>query len=184
MRCAAVIVPLLLFVAPVCSASSASSADDDVWTGSGWYRIAVFPEVGILSDPYPDQASCRQEIVPDNDHVYDCALLNNPGDEIDRALDYWDLALQGKPDNAAVLNFRGILYRQKGDNANALVQHNRAIKAEPDDYWGYLLRALVYRKLGQTDKAIADYRAVLARSPSADNKTAVLEDLKELGAKQ
>ena len=136
-----------------------------------------------MSDPYADEKSCRQDIVTDKDHVYDCAALDKPGDELDRAIDFWGRGLKGKPDNAAALNFRGILYRRKGDNANALLQHGRAIKAEPGDYWGYLLRAQVYASMGQTAKAIADYKAVLARSPHADDRKAVMEQLKTLEGK-
>lgn len=183
MRRPLLVAVVALSLVPIWTVAAATSNTDEDWPGPGWYRITVFPDVNILSYPYADEASCRHDVVPDKDLLYDCAVLDKPGDEIDRALDYWGRALKAKPDNAAVLNFRGILYRRKGDNANALLQHSKAIKAEPGDHWGYLLRAQVYVSMGQTAKAIADYKSVLARSPGADDRKAVIDDLKKLEAK-
>jgi tetratricopeptide (TPR) repeat protein len=57
------------------------------------------------------------------------------------------------------------VHRKLGDGDAELADLTRVIELEPTFQRGLVSRALLYERLGKRDLAIADYDALLARSP-------------------
>jgi tetratricopeptide (TPR) repeat protein len=146
------------------------------FTRAGWYRLEVLPSLSIDSERFASESACLASIAKGEDRVVRCVRLAKKGDEIDRAIDIFGAALKDNPGDASAMNYRGLLFEKKGDNASAIREFTAAIKAAPDDYWGFVFRADVRAKTGQKALAIADYREALARNPGDAGLVKILKE--------
>lgn len=103
------------------------------------------------------------------------------GEEVGQALDHCIKDIDGNPDPViqfctaainsgsvtgpnlrAVLNNRGIAYKNKGDNAHALADFSQAIDLNPNDDKALNNRGALYMNQGDYEHAVADYdKAIL-----------------------
>ena len=84
------------------------------------------------------------------------------------------------PNFAPAYNDRAWALHEKGEDAKALPDAEKAVALTSQNARTLETRAEIYEKLGQRSKAIADYRAVLKLVPDEE---ASKRGLKRLGAK-
>jgi len=74
----------------------------------------------------------------------------------DQALAAFNRALQIKPQDPMLYNYRGKVYWAKGQNDKALADFTQALTMDPKNGRAYEYRALVYCSLEDFAKALAD----------------------------
>ncbi len=85
--------------------------------------------------------------------------------EFDKAIPYFDQALQANPKHKASLSRRGFCKVQGGDYNGAIADYTLLIETEPKEKFAYLSRGSAKNKLEQYDSAIEDFNKVLAIDP-------------------
>ncbi len=65
---------------------------------------------------------------------------------------------------------------QTQEYTDAIAAYNRAIELDPNLVAAYINRGIVHTKLGEYDKAIADYTAVITKSPNTRNELIALSN--------
>lgn len=103
------------------------------------------------------------------------AQLNDP----DRALEYWQHALQLRPEYPEALNNLGVLFVRQGQTAKAQEQFQKAIQLAADFDQPYLNLARLYVARGEKTQAREILRELLARHPEHATANAMLEKLGE-----
>lgn len=105
--------------------------------------------------------------------------------EYDKAIEYYNKAIELDPDFADAYNNRGIAYRRKGECAKAIEDYNKAIELDPDYSEAYYNRGRAYRYLKEYDKAIEDYSKAIELNPedaeAYNSRGVAYADLKEYG---
>jgi tetratricopeptide (TPR) repeat protein len=86
----------------------------------------------------------------------DQGLENSQKGRYDEAIQDFNQALKLKPNDAAILTFRGVVYYAKGQNDRALQDFDQALKADPKFGRAYYQRGMIYETLGRYDLALAD----------------------------
>ena len=81
------------------------------------------------------------------------------------ALSAYDWCLELQPDDAAVLNNRGLIYHRMGRHGEALADYNRSLQLRPDDATALNNRGITYGEMGKYGEALADYDRNLALRP-------------------
>ncbi len=74
----------------------------------------------------------------------------------DRALDFLSKAMEGRPDDLALLIDRGSLYSELGRYDQAVADLSRALRVKPDDPRVWKARGNVHARLGHPDESAAD----------------------------
>lgn len=151
------------------------AAAGTTWTRAGWYRIEIFPALAIQGGPFASEKACAKTLPKQEDDVVRCARLKKAGEEIDVALAFFADAIKANPNDAAAMNYRGLLFARRGEYDKAIAEHTAAIKAAPDDYWGFVFRGTVYQKLGRKKETEADFREALGRNPGDEDTVAKLK---------
>ncbi|MFQ5767557.1 MAG: tetratricopeptide repeat protein, partial [Acidobacteriota bacterium] len=72
---------------------------------------------------------------------------------------------------------RGALYHQRGEEALAVAEYQRALDLRPDHWQTRFGLGLSYEKLGMRQKAIRSFRGVLRWNPSMQTARRHLEAL-------
>jgi len=78
--------------------------------------------------------------------------------EYDKAISDFKLCLELNPTFSNCLTRLGMVYRDSGDLAQALIYHNKAIELSPERADFYWERGITYQKMGDTEKANADFQ--------------------------
>jgi tetratricopeptide (TPR) repeat protein len=78
--------------------------------------------------------------------------------QYDQCIKDFDQALKLKPNDPAILTYRGVAYYAKGQNDQALQDFDQALKINPNFAEAYYQRAKVYDNLQKYDKAVADLK--------------------------
>ena len=68
---------------------------------------------------------------------------------------------------AALLNYRGVAYKAKGDLDHAIADYTEAIRRDPDYAAAYNSRGIAYKAKGDVDRAIADYDQAIRLNPNS-----------------
>jgi tetratricopeptide (TPR) repeat protein len=68
---------------------------------------------------------------------------------------------------AALLNYRGVAYKAKGDLDHAIADYTEAIRRDPDYATAYNSRGIAYKAKGDLDHAIADYDQAIRLNPNS-----------------
>jgi len=74
----------------------------------------------------------------------------------DQALQAFDQALKLKPNDPALITFKGIVYYAKGDNGKALQLFEEVIQKNPSFGRAYYQRGMIREKQEKFDQAVAD----------------------------
>ena len=78
--------------------------------------------------------------------------------EYDKAISDFKSCLELNPTFSNCLTRLGMVYRDSGDLAQALIYHNKAIELSPERADFYWERGITYQKMGDTEKANADFQ--------------------------
>lgn len=85
--------------------------------------------------------------------------------DLDKAIRYYDKAIQLKPDLHAAYYNRGNAYFQKGEVDNAIKNFTTAIELKPDYTDAYYNRGTTYLRKGELDNAIKDLTTAIELKP-------------------
>lgn len=77
--------------------------------------------------------------------------------DLDRAIAYYDKAIETNPRSAFSYNGRAAAYDRKGDPDRALADYTRAIEIDPRYAWAYNNRGSTYERKSDLDRALSDY---------------------------
>jgi lipoprotein NlpI len=114
--------------------------------------LLLLPALGI---------PCRAQESQDLDQCIK-GVDGNPDDVIKACTAAIDSGEVTGPNLRAVLNNRGIAYKNKGDNVHAVADFSHAIDLNPNDDKALNNRGALYMNEGDYDRAIADYdKAIL-----------------------
>lgn len=90
-------------------------------------------------------------------------------DELDRAIQDYDRALELNPANAKALDNRGLAYTLKGDYAHAISDFDEALRFNPGNVTALANRAAAYTRSGDYLQAVSDYDQALGINPRNAN---------------
>ena len=93
-------------------------------------------------------------------------------DELDRAIQDYDRALELNPGNANALDNRGLAYTLKGDYVHAISDLDDALRSNPGNVTALANRGAAYTRTGDFLRAISDYDQVLSINPGNANALA------------
>jgi tetratricopeptide (TPR) repeat protein len=86
----------------------------------------------------------------------DQGIKNSQSGRYDQALQAFDQALKLKPNDPALITYKGVVYYAKGDNAKALQLFEEAIKLNPNFARAYYQRGMVYQSQEKYREAVPD----------------------------
>jgi tetratricopeptide (TPR) repeat protein len=86
----------------------------------------------------------------------DQGISNSQAGHYDQALQAFDQALKLKPNDPALITYKGIVYYAKGNNAKALQLFEEAIKLNPSFARAYYQRGMVYQAQEKYKQAVPD----------------------------
>jgi tetratricopeptide (TPR) repeat protein len=89
--------------------------------------------------------------------------------DLARATLAFETCLKYYPDNPGAHNGLGIVLRDKGDFAQSLAHHDRAVEAAPNTPSHLWERAVTLLRKGEMDKAIKDCQSALEQDPAFAN---------------
>ena len=87
-------------------------------------------------------------------------------DEVDRAIEDYNKAIQLNPNFAEAYNNRGNAYKHKNDYERAIGDYDKVIELKPDYVDAYYNRGLTYNETKAFAKAIVDYDKVIKLVPN------------------
>jgi|GEM_PF-1383413 tetratricopeptide (TPR) repeat protein len=90
-------------------------------------------------------------------HV-DQGIANCEAGKFDQAMKDFNAGLKMKPKDPALYDYRGMVYRCKGQNDKAIQDFNKAMELDPKFARAYRNRGMVYFDLGEFDKALTDLK--------------------------
>jgi tetratricopeptide (TPR) repeat protein len=103
---------------------------------------------------------CRQPYIQALDHFCDIyESMNNYAGELPGL----NAIIRKNPDNALIINRRGIAYMYSGDAANAVKDFDFVIARVPGEASAYFNKALCLEKLGDLGGAVKNYRESMLR---------------------
>jgi tetratricopeptide (TPR) repeat protein len=88
----------------------------------------------------------------------DQGIKHSQSGRYDQALQAFDQALKLKPNDPALITFKGIVYYAKGQNDKAMKEFEAAIKLNPNFGRAYYQRGMIYEKQEKFDQALADLK--------------------------
>ncbi|MHB9073040.1 MAG: tetratricopeptide repeat protein [Desulfobaccales bacterium] len=86
----------------------------------------------------------------------DQGIKNSQSGLYDQALQAFDQALKLKPNDPALITYKGIVYYARGNNAKAMQLFEEAIKLNPNFARAYYQRGMVYQAQEKFSQAIPD----------------------------
>jgi tetratricopeptide (TPR) repeat protein len=86
----------------------------------------------------------------------DQGIKNSQSGLYDQALQAFDQALKLKPNDPALITYKGIVYYARGNNAKAMQLFEEAIKLNPNFARAYYQRGMVYQAQEKYSQAIPD----------------------------
>jgi tetratricopeptide (TPR) repeat protein len=129
---------------------------------AGRYDLAV-KDLDVLIAREPDQAALY------NDRCWVRALGNV---ELDKALADCDTALKLSPNNAAILDSRGLVKLRQGNLAGAIADYDAALKIRPEQAGSLFGRGVAKRKRGAKTAGDLDLAAARKIQPDIDKQFA------------
>ena len=88
----------------------------------------------------------------------DQGIQHSQAGRYDQALQAFDQALKLKPNDPALITYKGIVYYAKGQNDRAMKEFEAAIKLNPSFGRAYYQRGMIYEKQEKYDQALADLK--------------------------
>src|SRR4030095_6629442 len=135
-----------------------------------------------------NQADAAARLVACNAAIADDKVTGKPkafahwyiGDSLLRKRDYdgalviFHKALEGDPDNAVVLNSRGLAYSNKGEEERALADFDLAMQKRPNYPAPYNNRGLIFLRRGELQRAYDEINIALSLNTGANRYTNLL----------
>jgi Flp pilus assembly protein TadD len=169
------------------------------WSGSQMLR-AFFLSIGLsvaatsawaatdLETCRDNQAEATARLAACNAVVADDKVTGKPkafanwyiGDSLLRKRDYdgalvvLNKALELDPDNATVLNSRGLAYGNKGDDERALADYDLALQRRPNFPSPFNNRGLIFLRRGDLGRAYDEFNIALSLNSGANRYTNLL----------
>ena len=114
-------------------------------------------------------------------------------DDLDAAIEHYNMAIELSPYHVEAHVDRGLLYRFKGDEARAdedeahaigyydlaIEDFNKVIQLNPNHAMAYTHRGVAYRKKGEFDRAIADSNQAIRLDPDNPQAYNTLDEAQE-----
>jgi tetratricopeptide (TPR) repeat protein len=94
--------------------------------------------------------------------------------DYDGALAVLNKALELDPDNATVLNSRGLAYFNKGDEGRALADYDLALQKRPNFPAPFNNRGLIFLRQGELERAYDEFNIALSLNSGANRYTNLL----------
>jgi tetratricopeptide (TPR) repeat protein len=88
----------------------------------------------------------------------DQGIKDSQAGHYDQALKAFDQALKLKPNEPALITYKGIVYYAKGKNDQALKQFEAALKINPNFARAYYQRGMVYQSQEKYAQALEDLK--------------------------
>ena len=88
----------------------------------------------------------------------DQGIKHSQSGRYDQALQAFDQALKLKPNDPALITYKGIVYYAQGKNDRAMKEFEAAIKVNPNFGRAYYQRGMIYEKQEKFDQALADLK--------------------------
>ena len=88
--------------------------------------------------------------------------------EYQKAIEYYEKALEIKPDKHEALNNMGVAYRNMGNHEKAIESYKKALEIKPDKHEALYNMGNTYDDLGNHEKAIESYKKALEIKPDKD----------------
>jgi tetratricopeptide (TPR) repeat protein len=129
---------------------------------AGRYDLAV-KDLDVLIAREPDQAGLY------NDRCWVRVLANS---DLDKALVDCDTALKLSPDNAAILDSRGLVKLRQGNLAGAIADYDAALKTKPTQAGSLFGRGVAKRRQGARAAGDLDLAAARKIQPGIDKEFA------------
>ena len=101
-----------------------------------------------------------------------CWARGQWGQELERALDDCNKALRLRPNNAAFLDSRGLVYLRQGNYDRAIADYDASLKVRPDAPWVLYCRGIAKERKGAPGAGQADIDAALAQQPAVAARAA------------
>lgn len=86
----------------------------------------------------------------------DKGIANCEAGKFDQAMQDFNAGLKLKPNDPGLWDYRGMVYRCKGQNDKAIQDFNKAMELDPKFARAYRNRGMVYFDLGEFDKSLTD----------------------------
>jgi tetratricopeptide (TPR) repeat protein len=83
-------------------------------------------------------------------------ISNSQAGHYDQALQAFEQALKLKPDDPALITYKGIVYYAKGDNPKAMELFEEALRLNPNFARAYYQRGMVYQSQEKYTQALPD----------------------------
>lgn len=96
------------------------------------------------------------------------------GQELDRALEDCNKALRLRPQEAAFLDTRGLVYLRQGNYDRAIADYDASLKVRPGTPWTLYCRGIARQRKGPPGTGQADIDAALAKEPAVAERAAKL----------
>jgi len=86
----------------------------------------------------------------------DQGIKHSQAGHYDQALQAFDQALKLKPNDPALITFKGIVYYARGQNDRAMKEFEAAIKLNPSFARAYYQRGMIYQSQEKYQQALVD----------------------------
>jgi tetratricopeptide (TPR) repeat protein len=116
-------------------------------------RVAYLPLILLFLLLLPG-ASPAQDV----QSYIDQGIKHSQAGRYDQSLQAFEQAMKLKPNDPALITFKGIVFYAKGKNDLAMKEFETALKLNPNFGRAYYQRAMVYEKQEKFDQALADLK--------------------------
>ena len=99
----------------------------------------------------------------------DATIIKEKKEAYEKAINYYNEAIELKPDNIEAYSHRGAAYSDKGDYDRAIKDLNKAIELNPYYVNAYNNRGAAYSDKGEYDRAIKDLNKAIELNPNDVN---------------
>ena len=127
------------------------------------HEESLFPD--FVGFAYTHRIDAPYEIL-DAEEYFRRGLEAQQQGKPEQAIQYYDKAIDLKPDYADAYNNRGVAYIDKGDFAQAIQDYNKVIELQPNYTYAYYGRGIAYGCKGDFAQAIQDYNKAIELQPN------------------
>ena len=142
----------------------------------GLWVLATSARAGDVETCRDNQAEAAARLTACNAVIADDKVTGKPkafatwyfGDSLLRKRDYdgalaaFDKALELDPDNATVLNSRGLTYSNRGEDERAMADYDLALRRRPNFPAPYNNRGLIFLRRGELQRAYDEFNLALS----------------------
>jgi len=112
--------------------------------------------------------ACRsktQKLLDEGERYYEDGLRYLEEDQIEKAFELFNQAVESDPSSAAAYTARGQIYSYHGEDTLALADFNKAIELDDQYARAYQQRGILYREQSNYDLALTDFNKAINLDP-------------------